>query len=188
MEFAKSFTVPLAPAQVWPLLLDIRVVCACMPGAELTRAIDRDNYEGRIGMSLGPFSLMFAGRVGIEGVDAAHQIVWIATRGSAGATGGVEILTELYLRPAHGDSHIEMNVELTLLDGLAAYNGVGLVETASDHVATQFADNLKARLVWQANRAAGQSAPPPVVAKPLSTTTLVGKMLRRAIAKPFNRS
>ena len=40
MEFDNSFEVPLAPAQAWPLLLDIRRIAPCLPGAELTEVID----------------------------------------------------------------------------------------------------------------------------------------------------
>jgi hypothetical protein len=63
-----------------------------------------------------------------------------------------------------------------------------LVQVANDHVAGQFAENLRARLAWQAKGGPAHSPPPPVVAKPMSTTSLVGHMLRRAIGRPFGRS
>lgn len=189
MQFDKSFEVPMAPDAVWPLLLDIRLVSDCMPGAELIRMIDRDRYEGRITMTLGPVTLLFDGEVNIADVHADERMVWIGTRGAAsGNAGGVVILTRLDLKPSAKGTRIGMQISVKLTGGLGAYDGAALVTAANDHVASQFAENLKARLAWQAKGGAAHSAPPPVVAKPISTTSLVGHMLRRAIAKPFSRS
>ena len=40
MEFDNSFEVPLPPAEAWKVLLDIKGVAPCMPGAELTEVLD----------------------------------------------------------------------------------------------------------------------------------------------------
>ena len=50
MEFDNSFEVPLRPAQAWPLLMDIRRIAPCMPGAEVTEVIDETTYKGRIAL------------------------------------------------------------------------------------------------------------------------------------------
>jgi len=189
MQVDKSFEVPLAPEVVWPLLLDIRLVSDCMPGAELTRMIDRGRYEGRITMTLGPVTLRFDGEVAIADVHADERMVWIRTHGTAsGNAGGVVIVTRLHLQPSDRGTRIGMQVSVKLTGGLSAYDGAGLVQVANDHVASQFAENLRARLVWQAKGGTAHSPPPPVAAKPMSTTSLVGHMLRRAIGRPFGRS
>jgi hypothetical protein len=33
VEFDNSFEVPLPPGEAWPLLMDIRKIAPCMPGA-----------------------------------------------------------------------------------------------------------------------------------------------------------
>ena len=39
---------PLPPADAWKVLLDIKRIAPCMPGAELTEVLDQDTYKGRI--------------------------------------------------------------------------------------------------------------------------------------------
>ena len=59
MEFDNSFEVPLPPDQAWPVLMDIRRIAPCMPGAELTEVVDDKTYKGKIGVRLGPVALTF---------------------------------------------------------------------------------------------------------------------------------
>ena len=63
MEFDNSFEVPLPPAEAWAVLMDIRRIAPCMPGAELTDVVDDKTYKGKIAVRLGPVSLAFAGMV-----------------------------------------------------------------------------------------------------------------------------
>jgi carbon monoxide dehydrogenase subunit G len=44
VEFDNSFDVPLPPAEAWPVLMDIRRIAPCMPGAELTEVVDHKTY------------------------------------------------------------------------------------------------------------------------------------------------
>jgi carbon monoxide dehydrogenase subunit G len=69
MEFDNSFEVPLPPAQAWPVLMDIKRIAPCMPGAELTEIVDPTTYKGKISVRLGPVSLAFAGLVRFEEID-----------------------------------------------------------------------------------------------------------------------
>jgi len=57
VEFDNSFEVPLPPAEAWPVLMDIRKIAACMPGAELTDIVDDKTYKGKIAVRLGPVAL-----------------------------------------------------------------------------------------------------------------------------------
>src|SRR5258708_25728169 len=63
-EFDNSFEVPLPPAQAWPVLMDIRRIAPCMPGAELTDVVDDKTYKGKVAVRLGPVALSFC-RVGM---------------------------------------------------------------------------------------------------------------------------
>ena len=55
--FDNSFDVPLPPAEAWPLLVDIRHIVPCMPGAELTEVVDERTYKGKISVPLGPVAV-----------------------------------------------------------------------------------------------------------------------------------
>ena len=75
MEFDNSFDVPLSPAQAWAVLMDIRRIAPCMPGAALTEVVDAQNFRGKIAVRLGPVALAFAGRVQFE-ADVLPYLEW----------------------------------------------------------------------------------------------------------------
>src|SRR5580704_11292634 len=83
MEFDNSFDVPLPPAKVWALLMDIPRIAPCMPGAQLTEIVDPQNYKGKIAVRLGPVALAFAGRVEFDGIDEANRTARVTAQGSA---------------------------------------------------------------------------------------------------------
>jgi hypothetical protein len=187
MEFDRSIEVPKVPADLWPLLLDVQMVSGCMPGAELTRMVDRDTYEGRITLSLGPVALTFTGVVNLADVNFDDQMVWIGTRGvAAGRRGGVVVLTELHLQPSEIGSQVAIHVCVKLTGGLAGYNGVGLVESASEQIADQFTQNLQAQLAWIPEEDAPEPPAPPEP-KPISASSLVGRTIWRKVTKAFSR-
>src|ERR1700719_4822760 len=82
MEFDNSFAVPLSPAQAWAMLMDIRRIAPCMPGAALTEVIDAQNFRGKIAVRLRPVALAFAGRVQFEDIDEANHSARVKAQGS----------------------------------------------------------------------------------------------------------
>src|ERR1700680_3283957 len=82
MEFDNSFDVSLSPAQAWAVLMDIRRIAPCMPGAALTEVIDAQNFRGKIAVRLGPVALAFAGRVQFEDIDDANHSARVKAQGS----------------------------------------------------------------------------------------------------------
>ena len=65
MEFDNSFDVPLPPAEAWPLLMDIKRIAPCMPGAELTDVVDDKTYKGKMTL-ISPQQLDLRGYIGIS--------------------------------------------------------------------------------------------------------------------------
>ena len=61
MEFENTLDLPLPLEQAWPLLLDIKRIAGCIPGAELTGVVDERTYKGRVAVKLGPVALSLAG-------------------------------------------------------------------------------------------------------------------------------
>src|SRR6202045_3913743 len=82
MEFDNSFDVPLSPAQAWAVLMDIRRIAPCMPGAALTEVVDAQNFRGKIAVRLGPVALAFAGRVQFEDIDETNHSARVKAQGS----------------------------------------------------------------------------------------------------------
>jgi len=82
VQFENSFDVPVGAAEAWALLIDIRRIAPCMPGAELTEVVDPRTYKGKLAVKLGPVALSFAGTVQFESMDEAQHTARVKAQGS----------------------------------------------------------------------------------------------------------
>jgi uncharacterized protein len=205
MEFDNSFEVPLPIGDAWALLMDIRRIAPCMPGAALTDVVDEHTYKGRIAVRLGPVALTFAGMVQFEEIDDANHRARVAAQGSdAKGRGAANAAASFRLEPVGGGTKVLVHTDLTLSGAIAQYGrGVGIIQMTAAQIVTQFADNLKAQLAKEGARATAEapaasalSAPAPTgpqstssapyaapAAKPISgfalMTTVLWRFLRR---------
>ena len=206
MEFDNSFEVPLPADDAWKMLMDIRRIAPCMPGAALTEVVDDRTYKGKIGVRLGPVALTFAGTVKFEEIDDANHRARVAAQGSdAKGRGAANATATFHLEPANGGSKVLVHTNLTLSGAVAQYGrGVGIIQMTAAQIITQFANNLKAQLGPVAaaavvsvaatapaatpvvSAAPAASAPPPP-AKPISAFALAGAVLLAWIKRLFGR-
>ena len=206
MEFDNAFEVPLPPGEAWPVLMDIRRIAPCMPGAELTEVIDDKTYKGKISVRLGPVALSFAGMVTFEELDNANYRARVKAQGTdAKGRGGANATAAFRLEPSAGGSKVLVHTDLSLSGAVAQYGrGVGMIQATATQIMNQFANNLKAQLANaapatasaapSATPAATASSPasagsnePPPAAKPISGFSLMAKVLWDAIVRLFTR-
>ncbi len=206
MEFDNSFEVPLPPAEAWKVLLDIKRIAPCMPGAELTEVLDQDTYKGKIGVRLGPVALTFAGLVKFEHMDAATYTARVTAQGTdAKGRGGANATSVFRLEPAAGGSKVLVHTDLALSGAVAQYGrGVGIIQLTAAQLMNQFATRLKDNLAQDSVAAASapaSAAPPPPrpspaagsgegaapAAKPISGLALIAKAVGSWIAGFFRR-
>jgi carbon monoxide dehydrogenase subunit G len=188
VEFDNSFEVPLPPDQAWPVLMDIRRIAPCMPGAELTEVVDDKTYKGKIGVRLGPVALTFAGTVTFEEIDNVSHHARVKAQGTdAKGRGGAHATASFRLEPSAGGSKVLVHTDLSLSGSVAQYGrGVGMIQATAAQIINQFAANLKAQLAAApAASAPAASAPPPVAARPISGFALMAKVLWDAIVRLF---
>jgi uncharacterized protein len=199
MEFDNSFEVPLPAGDAWAVLMDIRRVAPCMPGAELTDVVDERTYKGRIAVRLGPVALAFAGTVKFDEIDEANRTARVAAQGSdAKGRGAANAVASFHLEPAGDGTKVLVHTNLTLSGAIAQYGrGVGIIQLTAAQIITQFANNLKAQLAKAGgsiaaapatSSAAAAPAPPhpsptpaqqpaPPAAKPISGFALMANVL-----------
>src|SRR5882724_8693468 len=148
MEFDNSFEVPLPPAEAWKVLLDIKRVAPCMPGAELTEVVGKDTYKGKIGVRLGPVALTFAGIVKFEEIDDAKHSARVKAQGTdAKGRGGANATASFRVEPVANGSKVLVHTDLALSGSVAQYGrGVGMIQATAAQIINQFATNLKAQL------------------------------------------
>jgi uncharacterized protein len=200
VEFDNSFEVPLKPAEAWSVLMDIRRIAPCMPGAELTDVVDEKNYKGKVAVRLGPVALAFAGLVTFEEIDNATRTARVKAQGTdSKGRGGANATASFRVEDAPGGgSKVLVHTDLTLSGSVAQYGrGVGMIQTTAAQIMNQFASNLKAQIAREgtatpstttdATAAATPASAVPSAAKPISGFSLMAKVLWEAIVGLFRR-
>jgi carbon monoxide dehydrogenase subunit G len=205
VEFDNSFEVPLKPAEAWTVLMDVRRIAPCMPGAELTEVVDENNYKGKVAVRLGPVALSFTGLVTFEEIDNSNRTARVKAQGTdSKGRGGANAVAAFRIDEAPGGgSKVMVHTDLNLSGSVAQYGrGVGMIQTTAAQIMNQFAANLKAQIAREGTAAApapsaaaapaqtaSSAAPskPPPAAKPISGFSLMAKVLWASIMKLFGR-
>lgn len=204
MEFDNAFEVPLPPAEAWPVLMDIRGIAPCMPGAQLTEVIDDKNYKGNISVRLGPVALTFAGIVTFEEIDNVNHTARVRAQGTdAKGRGSAQAKATFKLEPSAVGSKVLVHTDLTLSGSVAQYGrGVGMIQATATAIMNQFANALKAQIgqsrpaaaapaAIASPSAAAPSPPPPAnaplpaAARPISGFSLMFEVLWNSIKRLF---
>jgi carbon monoxide dehydrogenase subunit G len=204
MEFDNSFEVPLPPADAWKVLLDIKRIAPCMPGAELTEVVGDNTYKGKIGVRLGPVALTFAGIVKFDEIDNVKHTARVSAQGTdAKGRGGANASSVFHLEPAGSGSKVLVHTNLTLSGAVAQYGrGVGIIQATATQIMNQFAKSLKDKLGQEPAAAtpAATASPPvapsspsivpsptPPAAKPISGFSLMAQVLWSWLSGLFKR-
>lgn len=159
MEFDNSFEVALPPGEAFRVLLDIRRIAPCMPGAELTDMVDDRTYKGRLGVRLGPVALSFAGTVRFEDIDEINHTARATAQASdAKGRGAATAVATFAVEPAGSGTMVKVHTDLALSGAVAQYGrGVGIIKLTAEQIVGQFAGNLKAQLASEEVTAAHRS-------------------------------
>ena len=149
MNFENSFTVPVAPADVWEAMMDFERVAPCMPGAEVTERTGEDAYKVQVRVKVGPMSMTYRGEAEITDRDeetrtAVMRVQARETRGQGSANATVQIK----VGGEAAGTRATMTTELKL-SGRAAAMGRGVITDVSRALVSEFADNL-ARMLSEA--------------------------------------
>jgi carbon monoxide dehydrogenase subunit G len=197
MEINNSFEVPLPPADAWKVLMDIPRIAPCMPGAELTGVVDKDTYNGKVSVKLGPVALTFAGQVKFTDIDeAAHKARVKAQGKDSKGRGGANANVDFHLEPVAVGSRVIVKTDLTLSGAVAQYGRAsGLIQDVAQQLIGQFAQCLKAQLAAAVAAAephpGGEQItgtpilPPEPKAQSLSGFTLMWMVLRSFFRRLF---
>ena len=171
MEFDNSFDVPLAPAEAWAVLLDVRRIAPCMPGAALTEVIDAQNFRGKIAVRLGPVALAFAGAVKLENIDEVNRSAQVKAQGTDDkGRGSANAMATFRIEPSGTGSRVLIHTDLMLSGAVAQYGrGVGMIQATASQIIGQFAANLRKQLEDPRPAAAAPAVAPAPMSAPAAT-------------------
>lgn len=147
MLIEDAFTVRTPVDRLWAMLQDVEAIAPCMPGAELTEAVDERTWKGKVHVRFGPIQMSFTGTVVVEERDdEAHRARLSAKGTEQRGRGAATAKVESWLEPA-GDEGTTVHIRSDLtITGAAAQLSRGLLPEVSKLLTKQFAECLEAKL------------------------------------------
>jgi uncharacterized protein len=142
-----DFDVAQPVDKVWRFFDNIPQVAACLPGAELTRELGDDRYEGRVAIRMGPVRMQFAGTADIVERDNAKKHIVVNAAGADEKGRGQAAMAVAATLSAKGQNGTKVSVSQDLqLSGAAAQYGRGMISDVSAVLMRDFAANMQDRI------------------------------------------
>src|SRR5687768_12446063 len=140
MEFHNQLDLPLPLEQAWPLLLDIKRIAGCIPGAELTEVVDERTYKGRVAVRLGPVALSLAGEARLEEIDHEKHEARVAARGAdPKGRGSTDSAIRFRAEPTAGGTRVHIHLDVRLAGAIAQYGrGSGMIQGVAAQLIADF--------------------------------------------------
>ena len=143
MELINTFTVNLPVAETWNVLLDLKRVARCIPGAAIVKVED-DQYHGAVKIKVGPVTTQYQGVASYVDTDgAAYRAVIKAAGSDTGGQGNADARITVALSEQGASTKVVMTTELAL-SGRVAQFGRGVVADVANKILGQFVKNLEA--------------------------------------------
>jgi uncharacterized protein len=150
MELDNSFTVPVPPEQAWDVLLDVKRIAPCMPGATVDE-VDGDVVNGHIKVKVGPVSLTYRGTATFTERDADARVVVVEASGKETRGAGTASATvRAALEPDTSGNGTLVTMHTTMnVTGRPAQFGRGVMVEVGGKLIEQFAANLAAQIAGE---------------------------------------
>jgi carbon monoxide dehydrogenase subunit G len=183
VKITKTFAVKEPVTQVWGFLSDPRKVATCVPGAQITEAVDERRYIGTISVRVGPMVTNYKGELVVERLDAQNFEIGLVGKGQdvkGKGSASIKMVGKLRALP-HGGTEVMGGSELSIT-GLLAQFGSRMIEEVSEQMFRQFTQSLQKNL--EGLPACG-SEPKPT--QPLKAVPLLLRALKMAVLRFFRR-
>jgi carbon monoxide dehydrogenase subunit G len=183
VKITKTFEVQQPAARVWEFLKDPRKVATCVPGAQITEALDDRRYAGTITVKVGPVVSDYKGELSIERLDEQNYEIELLGKGrdvKGKGSASMKMSGKLRALPG-GGTEVTGISEITII-GLLAQFGSRMVEEVSGQMFAEFTAALQKNLQTTGNPGPAQGPPPSLSLLPLIATAITGlikKFFRR---------
>lgn len=190
----KKYPVAAGLEAGWAVLSNMHELATCMPGAQITDAIDATHYKGSVRVKVGPAVAAFAGTIEILTLDPASRTLKMMGKGAdkSGSSASMELTAKL-VAADNGASTLEGHAEV-IVNGKFAQFGGRMMTSVSDMILLQFAEvfSQKAQALQGAAAPVSGAAPvaaptAPVVAKEFNALAFMWVLLRKFFADLFRR-
>lgn len=181
IKIEKSFQAPESADQVWKILGDVRAVASCVPGAQITEAVDDRTYKGVIKVKLGPSVSDYKGEAHIERLDDQNREIELIGKGQdvrGKGSASMKMTGRVRDLPGGGSEVITIS-ELNVI-GILAQMGSRMIQEVANQMFEQFTKNLRQRLQQLTS---GASSGSPEEVKPIDA----GSVAVSAVLRPLGR-
>ena len=148
MEFNLSTDLPTTPEAVWPVLVDVRRIAACIPGCEQVEEIALlSHYKAVMKQKLGPFRLEGPAEIFVDEVSPPQRVRAHATGRDrfTGTTFTVNLTVDLVAADG-GRSTLIVDAGLSVAGRLASL-GHSVIRKRAEENFAEFNQRLKAEIV-----------------------------------------
>ena len=154
----KEYPVAAPLEAAWAVLSDVQALASCMPGASITEKVDDAHYKGQVKVKVGPASANFGGDIELKGVDAAAYLIQMVGKGAdkGGSSASMDLTASLVAVDA-SSCKLLGKAEVTVTGKFAQFGG-RMMNSVSDMILGQFAQNFSNRAQMQAMTTAAPSA------------------------------
>ena len=192
MDLQNSFSVAADVETAWQVLLDVPRIAPCMPGAELTEALNDRQFKGNAKVRVGPVNLSFAGEAELADVDPANHTARLSARGNDTKGRGAALADVTFALVADGGrTRVDIATDLNLTGSVAQYGrAAGLIKEIAAQIIAEFASNLEAQLAHGAPEDSAETAVvgASVPATPVADNSISGlRLLFRALSAMIGR-
>lgn len=181
MNFKYRFKLPVSVERAWPILLDVRRVAPCLPGASIESG-DGNDYVGRMKVKLGPIEMAYRGDLRfVDRDDAEHRLKIEGAGKELRGGGGAKALVTMQVFPAGDGCEVSIDSEY-MLSGRAAQFGTGMIDEIGAKLMGEFVRRLE-KLIMNDGRFDADGAP-----TAQATASPVGGAPAQAPATPSDSS
>jgi uncharacterized protein len=189
IKFENAFAVPASLEEAWKTIIDVPRVVPCMPGTELTEALDERRFRAAARMRVGPIELLFRGEGEMYDVDGTSHTAKLRAKGSdTKGRGAFQTQMDFSLASQGPETLVRVASDLTLSGSVAQHaRGAGLVKEMAQQLTAQFATNLSGLIGARSAeaRSGAEARTPP--APPQRTAAISGLALFLAAIKAWFR-
>jgi len=157
----KEYPVSAPVEAAWEVLSRVELLATCMPGASISEKIDERHFKGQVKVKVGPASANFGGDITLKSLDASQRQIQMMGKGAdKGGSSASMDLTASVVAVDQATSKLVGRAEVTVTGKFAQFGG-RMMNSVSDMILAQFAQNFSNRAQLQSLAAKPQPSTPP---------------------------
>jgi carbon monoxide dehydrogenase subunit G len=194
VRLEQSFEVAAPVERVWSALIDVERVAPCLPGAEISEALEDGSYRGSFTVKLGPTTAAYRGELRLERADEAAREATMHAKGQdKRGQGSAKATIVSRLREEGEVTRVDVETDFTITGRLARFGRGGMIEDVSNRLLRDFAGCLQRTIEGPALAEATDAVTPegepplPPPAEPVKGLSLFFSVLWERIRRLFGR-